>query len=117
MMGRQATIKLDAPPVTTRNSLTLVWQGFITQVINPKAILYFTALLPQFVAPSQPVVRQFLILGLISMLVEVPVLAVYGWLASRSGAVVPKKFSSLPDRVAGAFLIGAGVGLAAMKRP
>jgi threonine/homoserine/homoserine lactone efflux protein len=111
------TIELDAPAVTTRNSLTFVAQGFITQVINPKAILYFTALLPQFISPAQPMMRQFLMLGMISMLVEVPVLAIYGWFAAQSGVMIPKKFSSLSDRVAGAFLIGAGAGLAAIRKP
>lgn len=50
----------------TRQSLkTIFWQGFVSDVLNPKVALFFLALLPQFVDTSggNPVV-QLLILGL-----------------------------------------------------
>ena len=102
--------------VVTGSGLKLVSQGLLTQLINPKALLYFTALLPQFISTGQPVVRQFVVLGAISMAVEIPVLGAYGWLAARGGRLIPRTLASLPDRVAGAFLIGAGVGLASIKK-
>ena len=95
----------------------LFWRGFVTQLSNPKAIVYFTALLPQFVATSGHVFEQFLILGIVSIAVEGPVLLAYGWAAERGGRLIPDRFSSLPDRIAGLFLIGAGVGLASMRKP
>jgi threonine/homoserine/homoserine lactone efflux protein len=59
---------------------------------------------------------QFLVLGVVSLVVEFPVLMFYGWLAERGGSLVPARYSSLPDRVAGGFLISAGVGLASLHR-
>ena len=100
------------------HSLKLFSQGLITQLSNPKAIVFFTALLPQFVSPGQHVFQQFLVLGITSISVEFPVLLVYGLIADRGVSLIPKgRLSALPDRVAGAFLIGAGIGLASMRKP
>lgn len=109
-------LKEETGTVMKRPSWSPVWQGIVTQLINPKAIVYFTALLPQFITTSQAPTLQFVILGAISVLVELPVLVGYGWLGSRGGRVVSKRFAALPDRIAGAFLIGAGTGLALMKK-
>lgn len=103
--------------VAPKRSIKLFSQGLLTQLSNPKALVFFTALLPQFVSPVGGVFEQFLVLGVVSISVECPVLLAYGWLAERGQRLVPKgRLSTLPDRVAGAFLVGAGLGLAAMKR-
>ena len=101
-----------------RRGLRLFSQGLITQLSNPKAVVFFTALLPQFVSPGAHVFEQFLVLGITSITVEFPVLLAYGLIAERGVSLLPKgRLSMLPDRVAGAFLIGAGIGLATMRKP
>lgn len=97
----------------TRNAGSFV-QGLLTQLANPKAIVFFTALLPQFVDPTRPVATQFLILGVISILVELPVLLMYGYAAHR-GRARYGKHAPLFERLAGACLIAAGAKLAAMR--
>lgn len=89
-------------------------QGLLTQLANPKAIVFFTALLPQFVDPTKPVAMQFVILGVISILVELPVLLLYGYAADR-GRAIYGKHAPLVERLAGACLIAAGAKLAAMR--
>ena len=89
-------------------------QGLITQLANPKAIVFFTALLPQFVDPSRPMTIQFLILGVISILVELPVLLLYGVAADR-GRAVYGRHAALIERLSGACLIAAGAKLAATR--
>ena len=44
------------------------WCGFMTNVLNPKAILYFMVLLPQFITTGRPLTGQFLELGVITAL-------------------------------------------------
>lgn len=89
-------------------------QGLLTQLANPKAIVFFTALLPQFVDPTQPVALQLLILGVISILVELPVLLTYGYVADRGRAIYGRHATWI-ERLAGACLIAAGAKLAAMR--
>lgn len=104
--------------ISPRRSLRLFSQGLLTQLSNPKAIVFFTALLPQFVSPGNQVFQQFLVLGITSIAVEFPVLLFYGLIAERGVGLIPKgRLLAVPDRVAGAFLIGAGIGLASMRKP
>lgn len=117
LISKSESLEVGERAVMSRRSLKLFSQGLITQLSNPKAIVFFTALLPQFITPGERMFEQFLILGLVSIAVELPVLAAYGWAAERGGKLIPERFSSLPDRIAGVFLIGAGVGLASMRKP
>jgi threonine/homoserine/homoserine lactone efflux protein len=62
-----------------------VYLGALTlQLANPKALLFFLALLPQFIDPTKAVVPQMLILAATSMLPEFCILLGYGWLAHRA---------------------------------
>ena len=62
-----------------------VFLGALTlQLANPKALLFFLALLPQFIDPTRVVVPQMLILAATSMLPEFCILMSYGWLAHRA---------------------------------
>ena len=54
------------------------------QLANPKALLFFLALLPQFIDPQVSVAPQMLILAATSMLPELCILTAYGWLAHRA---------------------------------
>jgi len=62
-----------------------VYLGAVTlQLANPKALLFFLALLPQFIDPTHSVAPQMLILAATSMLPELCILLAYGWLAHRA---------------------------------
>jgi threonine/homoserine/homoserine lactone efflux protein len=91
--------------------------GFVLQAANPKALLFFCALLPQFVDPAHPIAFQVLILGASSILVEFVILLGYGILAGRTSRFARHpRFAAVTNRVAGSLLIGAGAGLASIRR-
>ena len=46
-----------------RQWLMFFYQGFLTNALNPKAILFFLTFLPQFTDPHAPLAPQFLTLG------------------------------------------------------
>lgn len=96
---------------------TLAKQEFLVAAGNPKAILVFTALLPQFVEPGKPVAEQILLLGGLFLLLEWLAIAIYAGL----GCHMQRWFASarrkrLFNRLCGALLGLAGVGLLATRR-
>jgi homoserine/homoserine lactone efflux protein len=64
--------------VTSKRAMQLFSQGLITQLSNPKALVFFTALLPQFVSSNGDMFAQCIWLGVVSIVVEGPVLLTYG---------------------------------------
>lgn len=88
-------------------------QGVLTQLANPKAMLFFGALLPQFIEPARAAAPQLLVLGALTVVNEFLVLLGYAWIADRGArlAQAPTAFTWF-DRVAGALLVGAGAKLA-----
>jgi homoserine/homoserine lactone efflux protein len=89
-----------------------VYLGALTlQFANPKALLFFLALLPQFIDPARPVVPQMLILAATSMLPELCILVGYGWLAHRAVHVsarfgVTRNMNQWLARIEGVGLLG-----------
>jgi homoserine/homoserine lactone efflux protein len=90
--------------------------GFVLQVSNPKALVFFTALLPPFIDPRGSVVAQVAILGITSVVLEFFVLLAYGALAGRLTSVAARpRFQTIANRVAGGMLVTAGVSVALQK--
>jgi homoserine/homoserine lactone efflux protein len=57
-------------------------QGFATHISNPKAVLYWGALLPQFIEADRPTAGQVVLLGSLGILIDVAVLAGYAAIAA-----------------------------------
>jgi len=92
------------------------WNGFVTQVANPKALIFFTALLPQFLDPDQSATAQIAVLGVSSVLIELVVLAIY--VVTCQGArrwVRAPRFGNWLVRAGGLLLVVAGAKLAATR--
>jgi homoserine/homoserine lactone efflux protein len=82
--GESHSVALQ-PGAAASLSLPRVYRGALTlQLANPKALLFFLALLPQFIDLKSPVVPQMLILTATSMIPEFFILLGYGWLANRA---------------------------------
>jgi threonine/homoserine/homoserine lactone efflux protein len=95
-----------------------IWRdGFIVQGANPKALVFFTAILPQFIDIDHSVASQVLILGVSSIVVEFFILLIYGQLAGKAlSAANNSRFEKVTNRASGALLTGAGLGIARLKR-
>jgi threonine/homoserine/homoserine lactone efflux protein len=87
-------------------------RGFVVQAANPKALVFFVALLPQFLDPAAPVAFQLLILGTSSVLIELLVLSLYVAVAVRARELAGARWSGRLERVGGGFLVAAGARLA-----
>lgn len=95
--------------------LVQVWRrAFTANVLNPKAALFFVAVLPQFVTPGGPVAAQIVGLGLLDVALGVVWWAVFVLGVHRLRSIMGgSRARIVTDRVAGTALIGLGGVLAA----
>jgi threonine/homoserine/homoserine lactone efflux protein len=87
--------------------------GFFVTLGNPKAILFYGALLPTFIDVAALTAPDVVALSAVVTLVLFSVLGVYAYLAARAGRSLtsPRALTWL-NRVTGGLLIGAGVAVA-----
>jgi threonine/homoserine/homoserine lactone efflux protein len=108
LIGHKSVVSEPLEALNDHKSHHLFFDGFTVQISNPKAILFFSALLPQFLNPHAAVVPQIVILGATSGLIEFSILLGYG----MAGASLSPRYARWTNRVAGGLLIGAGAGIA-----
>jgi homoserine/homoserine lactone efflux protein len=117
LLGKSKTLLVRRGDVSPVHGSRLFLNGFILQMSNPKALLFFTALLPQFINPHAAIVPQVVILAITSVFIEFFVQLFYALLAGRAAHLASQpRFARITDRIAGSLLIGAGIGMAALRR-
>jgi homoserine/homoserine lactone efflux protein len=117
ILGHSEVLPSAEPMGPGVSATRLFGDGFVLQMSNPKAIVFFSAILPQFIDPRRAVLPQIVILGLTSVLCEFAVLSSYGFAAARASMLAREpRYAKWTNRVAGSLLIGAGAGLAALRR-
>ncbi len=92
-------------------------QGFLTNLTNPKVILFFLAFLPQFVDPARgPAWLQMALLGPLVPLMGLPA---YGLLIHGAGRAAAwlNRHARWLEAVAGAMFLGLGLRLLLGSRP
>ena len=112
---RGAGLGLRAEPGTTpvTRGARLLVRGFVLQTANAKALLFFVALLPQFIDAARPVAPQIALLAVTSVVIEFIVLATYGYCASRAARLArERRFVVATNRVSGGLLVAAGTAIA-----
>lgn len=94
-----------------------VLRGFLTNVTNPKGIVFMAAVLPQFIQPTRPLWLQLLVLLATTVMVDVTVMHGYAWLAARlQGVLRSVRARRAQNRVFGGVLMAMGAFLFAFKR-
>lgn len=91
-------------------------QATLTQLGNPKALLFFGALLPQFLDMARPLPPQYAIMFVITAIGESTILTVYAWLAVSGGKRALAHHAVWRERISGAVLIAIGLMFAATHR-
>lgn len=78
-----AAVRANVAPDVSLHALAR--DEFLVALVNPKAILIFTAFLPQFVDPTRPVAAQFAVVGGLFLVLE--------WIAAAGYAVLGARLS------------------------
>lgn len=91
-------------------------KSFLVAVTNPKGYIFFSALLPQFIVPSEPQAAQYLTLALISAGVDLVVMLGYALAGSQAMRFLKERGARWLDRVCGGMLITLAASLALYRR-
>jgi len=110
-----------AAPAMTRSSrhqaLGPFFQGFLTDVLNPKVAVFYLTFLPQFISPGEPVLRRSLLLAAVHIAMGFVWLTAYAWFVDRLGAVLTRPaVKTWLERATGGLLIALGTRLAWERR-
>jgi threonine/homoserine/homoserine lactone efflux protein len=97
---------------------TLAAREFWTAATNPKAMLVFTAFFAPFVDPARPAFGQILALGGVALGLEFVAVVLYATAGTHVGRFTRSPRGLLVvERLSGAALVAAGVGLLFARRP
>lgn len=100
----------NTPANAPKASLKNLWlRGFITSAANPKAVVFFAALFPQFINSELPVFGQILVLGTTYIVVDGLFLASYGKGAAWIAQKISGHYKNWIERVSGIGLIVTAV--------
>lgn len=103
--------KQDTPSLDSTKSLW--WNSFFIAISNPKGLIYFGALFPQFIAYQEPLAAQFLVLTLTFLVIDLMWMFIYA-LAGNSimrWLKTPKHQLGF-NALSGLVLIAAGIFMA-----
>jgi homoserine/homoserine lactone efflux protein len=95
----------------------LVLQALVIQVTNPKALLFVSALLPQFLGANEHIPLQLAALLICTVLVDAFVLGSYAFLVGRGvQSIRSRQLSRWIERAFGVALVSIGIKLLVWRR-
>lgn len=91
--------------------------GFLVGATNPKAIVFFTALFPQFINAQQALMPQYLVMVVTFSVLELGWLLLYAYFGARSAAwFTSRKRVDIFNRVTGSVFIFAAIAVSLTKK-
>lgn len=103
-------LQMDLPAIRSSH---LFWKSLVVAITNPKGLIYFGALFPQFIDIQQPMPPQFAVLTAIFLVTDLLWMAIY----ALGGSVIMRWLISPAhqrwfNRLSGSALVAAGIALA-----
>ena len=102
-------------PVAT-SLVRALGQGYLSNVLNPKVVLFYVAVLPQFVQPTDPVLLKSISLGAIHIVASATWLTLVALFVGALGAWIARpRVRRVLDSLSGFALLGFGLRVALSK--
>jgi homoserine/homoserine lactone efflux protein len=97
--------------------VALLVRGFLVNATNPKGLVFFLAVMPQFVVPTAPLLPQYLAIGVTMIAVDLVVMGLYTGLAVRllNWLNTPRQ-QTIVNRVFSGLFAAAAVVLSLVRR-
>jgi len=108
LVGRPSPITLSNNGAKEASRHGIYLSGLALQLANPKTLIFFIAILPQFVDPRLALGPQMVWLAAGSVIPEFFILAGYGWLGSRAARfAMDARYARWTERIAGVLILCA----------
>ena len=112
----RAKPETEAAPVT-RSGRSLLIQGVVVTTANPKSMFFLAAFFPQFIDPVAAPGPQFALLGVTFLAITFGFTGLWAVAAGHAGSAFrARRGIRLRNRIAGSLMLGAGLGLALVRR-
>lgn len=109
-------VATDGDPTSGDSNRAIFLKSFLTAVTNPKGYLFFSAFLPQFIAPSSPLAPQYAALTAMFVLIDLGIMFGYAFLGARAIRLLKQAGARWLERICGAMLITLAGSLALYRR-
>jgi homoserine/homoserine lactone efflux protein len=108
---------VEDPDDNARTPREVFTRGFLVNITNPKGIIFFAAIFPQFIDVARPLAIQYVILASTTFIVDLVVMMGYTALAARVFAMMrDERHLKWVNRTLGGTFVAAGVALASFRR-
>ncbi|MCB1757303.1 MAG: LysE family translocator [Gammaproteobacteria bacterium] len=117
IFSKAGPLSIDPSRKARGRAVKVFLRGFVLEISNPKALLYFSALLPQFIDISAPIIPQLAVLCSMTVFIDFFCYSLYGYLGARSIRVgIKPGVVKFVNRSAGGMLVFAGLKMASVER-
>ncbi len=116
-IGVQQWRAIPDPAAMTQRAVPvrrILMRAAAVSLTNPKTLLFYATLFPQFVSPDRRALPQVAILGVTLIVIALTVDGLWAVMAGRARNLL-LRHGRLRNRLTGGLLVGAGVGLAAVR--
>jgi len=116
LFSNKKSAKEQAENDNDRSLFSYFKEGFFVAATNPKPILFFVALFPQFLETSHSIVSQFIIMTVLFMAFSFLSLTCYGYLAQKAKGLL-SNINNMKwfHRISGVLFIGMGTSILFIK--
>ena len=112
----RAKPETEAAPAV-RSGRSLLIQSVVVTTANPKSMFFLAAFFPQFIDPVAAPGPQFALLGVTFLAITFGFTGLWAVAAGHAGSVFrTSRGVRLRNRIAGSLMLGAGLGLALVRR-
>jgi homoserine/homoserine lactone efflux protein len=113
LMSKASVFADEAAPIKTDRRTYL--EALFVQLTNPKVLMFYAAFFPLFISSDYPALPQLLIMSATFLAIEVVLDSAWALAATRSRPLL-RSSGRWGNRITGAILIVAAVGLAALRK-
>lgn len=106
----------DTIPGARSNGRAAFMRSLLVALSNPKGLLFFSAFLPQFIRPGDDVTLQYVILALVTALIDIALMSLYALGGHHAIRILSGRALRWLNRTCAGLLAGLAIALSLYRR-